>query len=200
MYKNPYTIDYSARADAKEANELFVQRWSPRALKKTALPNDVLNAVFNAARLAPSAYNEQPWRILASTEKSFDTFLGLLNEFNQSWAKDASVIGFFVAKKQNEKNEENTTALFDTGAAWMSMTLQARLLGLYTHGMVGMDFDGIYKQFGINKARYQVVAAFAIGVLADPSSLPDGLKEREKPSPRKPLAEIYFPDGKASLQ
>ena len=37
--------------------------------------------------------------ILTSTDETFETFLGLLVEPNQKWAKNASVIGFMVAKK-----------------------------------------------------------------------------------------------------
>jgi hypothetical protein len=37
---------------------------------------------------------------------------------------------------------------------------------------------------------YAVAAMFAAGRPAEPDSLPEGLREREKPSGRKPVAEI----------
>ena len=38
-----------------------------------------------------------------------------------------------------KKPRENSLAEFDCGAAWMALTIQARLLGYYTHGMGGMS-------------------------------------------------------------
>jgi hypothetical protein len=40
--------------------------------------------------------------------------------------------------------------------------------------------------------NYRVEAAVAIGRIADPSTLPDDLREREKPSQRKPISELVF--------
>ncbi len=199
MYQAPYEINYSQRQDSKgETHDLFIQRWSPRAFKKTALPQNTVEALFDAARLAPSAYNEQPWRIFASTEDSFDDFLSLLLPLNQDWAKNASIIGFMIAKSVFEKNgKPNATALYDCGSAWMSMTMQARLCGLYTHGMAGIKYEAIYDHFGINKEKYRVVAGFAIGVLDNAESLSEKLQSMEAPSARKLLEEVYFPGGTA---
>ena len=44
---------------------LIINRWSPRALDvDDAISNDDLYAILEAARLAPSAFNEQPWRFI----------------------------------------------------------------------------------------------------------------------------------------
>ena len=47
----------------------------------------------------------------------------------------------------------------------MSLTLQARKLGLYTHGMAGIKKDPIYEVFGIDRNEFEVVAGFTIGIL-----------------------------------
>jgi nitroreductase len=49
---------------------------------------------FDAARWAPSSYNSQPWRFVYARRGTthWGMLLGLLNEFNQSWAKEASAL------------------------------------------------------------------------------------------------------------
>jgi nitroreductase len=191
-YQNPYAPDFSKRDPNPAVDPLFPQRWSPRSFVKTAIAPEDLATVLDASRWAPSAYNEQPWRILTSTPETFDIFLGLLVEPNQKWAKNASVIGFMVAKKNfTHNNKPNDWAVYDCGSAWMSMTLQARKLGLYTHGMAGIKKDAVYEVFGINREEYGVVAGFTIGVLDQRENLDKPYIDWESPSPRKPLDEIW---------
>lgn len=42
-------------------------RWSPRAFSDRGVPAADLRKIFEAARWAPSSYNEQPWRFLVGT-------------------------------------------------------------------------------------------------------------------------------------
>ncbi len=197
MFDKAYAADFSARKGAL-ADNMFVQRWSPRAFEKTSISQDVLNQIFDAARLAPSAYNSQPWRIFSSQAdgSDFQRFLRLLVKTNQVWAQNASVLGFMIAAKNFAHNgKENHWALYDCGFAWASLTFQANQMGLYTHGMAGIMVDEIYAEFAIPRANYTVVAGFAIGKLAKPEILPEAVKKREIPSARKALTEIYFPGG-----
>ena len=191
-YQTPYTPDFSKRDPGPGVAEEFPARWSPRSFVKTAIPAADLCVICDAARWAPSAYNEQPWRILTTTDETFETFLGLLVEPNQKWAKNASVIGFMVAKKSFTHNgKPNDWAVYDCGSAWMSLTLQARKLGLYTHGMAGIKKDAIYEVFGIDRNEFEVVAGFTIGILDVKENLGKPYIDWEGPSPRKPLAEVW---------
>lgn len=191
-YASPYAPDFSQRDPNPGVDDVFPGRWSPRSFVKTPIPAEDLAIVLDAARWAPSAYNEQPWRIITSTDATFDTFLNLLVDPNQKWAKNASVIGFMVAKKTFTHNgQPNDWAVFDCGSAWMSLTLQARKLGLYTHGMAGIKKDEIYTAFGIDKAEFEVVAGFTIGILDARENLGKPYVDWEGPSPRKPLDEIW---------
>ena len=47
-----------------EFRDLIEERFSVRTYKPDPVPDDVLNGVLEAARLAPSADNRQPYRIL----------------------------------------------------------------------------------------------------------------------------------------
>lgn len=180
-----------SRTPEAEVDALFVERWSPRAFDPSPIDEATLNTLFEAARWAPSCFNEQPWLFLyAATEAERDRFCGLLAEANQVWAKRAPVLAFALARKHFTRNgKPNRHAMFDTGAAWMSLTLQARMLGLYTHGMAGIDVDAIRAELGVPD-DYEVVCGIAIGRIGDPATLPEEKREMEQPNSRKPLAEV----------
>ena len=194
-FKSHYLADFSDRNPEPITDKLFSDRWSPRAFKNTEIPRVALEAIFDATRWSPSCFNEQPWQFIttSNTESSrFQLFLSLLVESNQQWAKNASLLGFIVAKKHFDQNQKpNNTADFDCGSAWMAMTLQARMFGLFTHGMAGIKYDDIYSTLNIDAASHRVICGFALGALDTPENLPEALQEKEKPSPRKPLADVW---------
>jgi hypothetical protein len=71
------------------------------------------------------------------------------------------------------------------------MALQATLLGYHAHGMTGIDFDKARAELGLPE-DIRLEAAVAIGRRDHPDRLPEGLREREAPSPRKEVGEIAF--------
>jgi nitroreductase len=177
-----------------KVHQVFVDRWSPRAFDESEIPEDDLEAIFAAAALAPSAFNYQPWTFLYARrgDENWDRFLSLLIPFNQSWAKDASVLVFIVSDTKMRKGEDandNHSHSFDAGAAWAHMALQATLLGYHAHGMTGVDFDKARAELGV-PADHRIEAAIAIGRRAAPERLPEPLREREVPSGRKPLQDV----------
>ena len=147
---------------------------------------------MQAARWSPSCFNDQPWRIYTSTEASFDAFLNLLVEGNQAWAKDTSVLGFVVAKLTFDHNDKpNAWAEFDCGAAWMSLSLQARMEGLYSHGMGGFHAEAAAEYLQLDQTNHKVVMAFALGHMAAADTLTEEQIEAEQPNQRKPLDEVW---------
>jgi len=173
-------------------HSLFVERWSPRAFDGSALAEADVRSLLEAARWAPSAYNAQPWRLLYAVrdDANWDRFVSLLVPANQSWARNASLLVFFVSAT-TFRGKPSYTNSYDSGAAWMSLALQAQLMGLHTHGMAGIEHDRIRLELGVPD-DYRVEAGAAVGRRADPSILPDSLREREAPSERLPLEEIAF--------
>jgi len=192
-YVTNYSVDYGQRFPQKGVDDLFIKRWSPRSFKKTMIPKEILHSIFDAARWSPSCFNEQPWLfVTSSNEKDFGLFLDLLSEKNQVWAKNASLIGFIFARSNFSYDESlNRWAFFDCGAAWMALTLQASMYGLYTHGMGGIKRDEVGRRLNVPEEKYKVVCGFVIGVIDSPEKLPDELAEREIPSSRKSLTEIW---------
>jgi nitroreductase len=176
---------------------LFLDRWSPRAYDGSAMPEADLRTILDAARWAPSAFNYQPWRLLYSVrdDANWEMFLSILIPFNQGWAKNASALVFFVSDTRSAGPDGVETPLhshsFDTGAAWAQLGLQSLRLGYHAHGMTGIDFDKARELLGIPE-RFHVEAAAAIGRIADPATLPEGLRAGEVPSHRKPLEEIAY--------
>ena len=191
-YESKVNVDFSAREPQAATDAQFPTRWSPRSFRKMTLADTDIEVLIDAARWAPSCFNEQPWRFLTSTEPSFERFLECLIPANQRWAANAALLGFIYVEKQFAHNDKpNAWAEFDAGAAWMSLTLQARRMGLYTHGMAGIDAERIYREFDLNREQQHVIAGFAVGVLAPSDALPEGLQDKESPSPRKPLDDIW---------
>jgi nitroreductase len=182
-------------------DKLFLDRWSPRAFTGECIPQETLHILFEAARWAPSSYNSQPWRFLYARRDTahWETFLGLLNEFNRSWAKAAGAIVIIVSRStmlppgaDNEVPSHSHS--FDAGAAWAQLALQATLSGWHAHAMVGFDRDRAFSSLNV-PAGYRVEAAIAIGKLGPKTLLPEALAAREAPSRRRPLAEIAFEGG-----
>jgi nitroreductase len=191
----------NGRTAGHPIHEIFLERWSPRAFTGEAMPEQDLHTILEAARWAPSSYNSQPWRFLYARRDTpaWDTFLGLLIEANQSWAKRASVLLIVVSSETmlppgSDKAVPSYTHSFDAGAAWGSLALQAKLLGWDAHGMIGFDREAAVSALHVPPG-YRVEAAVAIGRRGDASVLPDALKAREKPNDRKPLAEIALDGG-----
>lgn len=175
---------------------VFLERWSPRAYTGEEISEHTLRTMFEAARWAPSSYNSQPWRFIYARRDNthWDKFLGLLNEFNQSWAKTASAIVFVVSSEtMHVPGKEGAVPAyshsFDAGAAWGYLALQATYMGWAAHGMVGLDFDRAYAELKV-PAGHRIEAAVAIGRKGPTDLLPEAMQAREMPSDRKKLTEI----------
>ncbi|MES2344971.1 MAG: nitroreductase family protein [Chlamydiota bacterium] len=173
-------------------NPLILNRWSPRSMTGEELSDEEIMPLFEAARFAPSSYNGQPWRFLYAKRNTpeWPLFFNLMVEFNQSWAKNASLLLLIISAKNFEHNNKpSQTHSFDTGAAWMSLALEASSRGLIAHGMEGFDYDLARKSLNVPD-NYQVEAMAAIGKRALKETLPEDLQKKELPSPRKPTKEF----------
>ena len=191
----------NSRIAEHDIDKLFLERWSPRAFTGEAMTEAQLMTILEAARWAPSSYNSQPWRFLYALAETpaWNKFLGLLNPFNQSWAKTAGALVIVVSSETMQppgadKPVPSHSHSFDAGAAWAQMALQATLSGFQAHGMVGFDMPRAATELNV-PAGFRVEAAIAIGRMGDKSILPEGLQAREMPSPRLPLSTIALKGG-----
>lgn len=175
-----------------DIDPLFVNRWSPRAMTGESLDEEEFMPLFEAARWAPSSYNNQHWRFMYATRDSekWETFLDLLGDANRVWAKDGAVLVVIASKKTFDHNGEFAkTHRFDTGAAWENLALEGARRELVVHGMQGFDYDGAREVLEIPE-EYTVEAMFVIGKRAPEDTLSEELQEREEPKGRKDIGEI----------
>ena len=175
-----------------EVDSMFTDRWSPRAFLSDPLPKHQIESLFEAARWAPSCFNEQPWLFIYATEpEARRKLVSVLIAKNQRWAGKCPLLMFVLARRRfREGGRENRHAPFDAGAAWLSLALQARRMGLYAHAMAGFNLEKAYEVLGVSKDEYIVMAAIAVGRKGDDSQLDDDLRAIESPNNRKPLSEV----------
>jgi nitroreductase len=191
----------SAQKQATAENpihELLAKRWSPYAFADRPVSDDDLRSLFEAARWAPSSYNELPWSYLLATKANpveFERLLTCLVEGNQAWAKAAPVLALgCTSLKFTRNNLPNAAAVHDLGLASASLTLEATARGLFVHQMIGILPDRARELYRIPE-DVQPLTGLAIGYAADPAALPEKFRERDLASrTRKRLAEFVF-DG-----
>lgn len=172
-------------------DNIFLDRWSPRAMTGETIQEEELLLLFEAARWAPSSYNNQPWRILYARRDTdyWPLFLDLLVESNQRWAKNAAALLVFISRTHFDFNGEPAiTHSFDTGAAWENLALQGWLKGFVVHGMQGFDYGRAKTTLNIPDG-FNVEAMAAIGKSADPATLSENLRAKEAPSDRRKLEQ-----------
>lgn len=186
----PYNIK-NERKPEQAINEIFIKRWSPRAISNKNFTENDLMLLFEAVRWAPSSSNIQPWRFLYSMkgDGNWNTFFSLLGEFNQMWTKDAGALIVILSKKTDDEGKPNALHSFDTGSAWMSLALQARMKNLIAHGMTGFDYEKARKLLNVPN-DYNVEAMIAIGTQGEVENLHERMQRSEKPNERKHVKEF----------
>jgi nitroreductase len=181
---------------ARDLHPLLAQRWSPRAFSEASVSETQLRSLLEAARWAPSCFNEQPWRFLVARRESapeFERMLSCLNEKNQLWASAGAVLVITaVAKTFSQTGAENRHARHDLGLAVAQLTTQATALGLGVHQMAGFSPDKARDLYAI-PAGFEAVTALVIGHPGNAKDLPEPLRQRELAArERKPQDELAF--------
>jgi len=189
----------TARAD-REVLDIILRRWSPRAFDSRTVAREDLLRLFEAARWAPSSFNEQPWRFVvverASAPDRFASLAGALTGRNPQWASLAPVLVLAAVKGRLERNDVgavNRHAWYDTGQAVGFLTLQATSMGLSIRQMEGFNADKARAACEI-PAGFEPAVIMAIGYAGDPSTLEyDKHREAElTPRQRKRTEEFVF--------
>lgn len=181
--------------------DLIANRWSSRAFDASKPIDEAqILAVLEAARWAPSSYNDQPWRFIVCNkstdseawQKAFDCLM----PSNQAWVIDAPVLILGCANTVLDVNgQANRFAQYDTGAAAINICLQAAHMGLMTHQMGGYHADKAREAFAI-PAQFSPMSMIALGYAGEQTQLKQisaELYERDvAPRKRKALSEICF--------
>lgn len=196
-FLSPRPMDYPRKPTplAFSILDAFRERWSPLAFSDRPVEDEKIRILFEAARWAPSSFNEQPWRYVYATKtdgEARERLESLLLPGN-AWAKNTFLLAVTFAKKTFTYNgKENRHALHDTGAASAYLALQCPSLGLIAHQMAGFKVDEANVLLGMSD-DFVPGSMIAIGYPGDPKDLDPQLLEREKaPRERKPQKEFVF--------
>ncbi len=186
---------------SRPIHDLLARRWSTRAFDAAKpVSREQLTTLLEAGRWAPSCNGDEPWRYLiwdksrdpAGWQKAFD----VLSENNKKWVKNVPMIMLSCAGSIfGATGKPNRWTQHDTGAASVSIALQAAAMGLMVHQMGGFDADKARAAFDI-PADFTPMAMIAIGYQAAPEVLDEETKKKEfTPRGRKPLGEKFFEGG-----
>jgi nitroreductase len=156
--------------------EAIRTRRSVRKYRPEPIPNDRLEMIFEAARLAPSAGNRQPWRFVVIRDADRKKALAEAAN-NQSFLSEAAAIVAAVGDPEVSTRWHEK----DPMTAIEHMALAATTLGYGTCWIGAFDEDAVKHLLKI-PAKMRVVALLPIGI---PNETP-------APKPRKQLSEIFF--------
>lgn len=179
-------------------HELLAKRWSPRAFDPAKpVMREELQSLCEAARWAPSCFGDEPWRYVICDrtldEEAWQRAFGCLVEKNQRWARNAPVLILSVASETFGRDDKpNRWGQHDTGAASLSLCLQATALGLIVHQMGGFDVARAREAFEIPDG-FTPMAMMAVGHQAAPETLDEDFRESELGArERDPLERHFF--------
>ncbi|MBS3963553.1 MAG: nitroreductase family protein [Methylomonas sp.] len=182
---------------AIQLHDIIQNRWSPRAFDPSKpIADDDLTALLEAARWAPSCFNDQPWRFVVcvkhNDDAAWNALLACLAEKNQLWARHAPVLILAVAMRDFGHNgQPNRWSAYDTGAASMGLCLQATALGLIVHQMGGFDADACRLALNL-PADCTPMSVLAVGHQAEADTLDDRFRAGETgPRQRAALTERF---------
>ena len=183
---------------ATPIHDLLAQRWSPRAFDaQRTLAREQVLALMEAARWAPSCFGDEPWRFIvcdrAHDPRGWQRAFNCLAEGNQAWVKNTPLLIVVGVDSQFRHNgKENRWAQYDTGAASMSICLQAVALGLAAHQMGGFDASQLQAALAV-PANIRLMSVIAVGYQATPEHLGPDLQQTEiAPRKRQALSAVCF--------
>jgi nitroreductase len=173
----------------------LVARRAFRSIAADPLPEDQVDRLLEAATLAPSCSNNQPWRIVAVTGDTLPALREALPE-NNKWATRAPLIVLFATKPSLDCRLDagRDYAYFDLGQAAMALQLQATREGLYAHPIAGYSPAKAAKAVGLPE-DFVPLTLVIVGRPGDSSLLNERQLEGERsPRQRKAMGEVAFRD------
>ena len=183
----------SQKGDKMETLEAISKRASLKThLSGRDVEEDKITRILEAARLAPSGRNRQPWRFVVVKGKEPVEALvdGAFSEANLV-ARGAPVIIVACANPSDALvTGGREYYLFDIGLAVENMVLAATDLGLVTHPMTGIDEAELKRILGIPpEVRFVVATPLAYPAEA---SYEEAAQERLSQRTRKDLSELVY--------
>jgi len=183
----------AVRAADLEVNPLVGVRRAHRALAAEPVPRQELEKLVEAAHLAPSCFNNQPWRFVVVTGENLTKVKGALPGGNY-WAQAApAVIAVASHRDLDCKLSDNRDYfLLGCGMAVGFLMIQATQMGLIAHPIAGYDPIAVKKALNIPE-DYVLITLVVVGKPGDPATLSEKHREIELGlRDRKPLTSVLF--------
>jgi nitroreductase len=167
-------------------------RYATRVFDSAKVTRQELMPLFEAARYAPSCFNEQPWRFIIGDDPQTHEKLGQVLMPGNAWAKAAPVLVLTMCKRKFKMTgEDNPFSRFDTGTATGFLQLEAVRQGFSVHSMGGFSADKARELFNIPD-DIDIIDMIAIGRPANLDELPEEVRKKEIPGTRMPLDDIIW--------
>jgi nitroreductase len=180
-----------------DVREAIDTRRAYRSLDPIEVTDELIRDLAESARLAPSCFNNQPWRYVFVRDPEV---LALLHEAlpdANGWATAASMIVAVASRPDLDcRIKGREYYLFDTGMATAFLILRATELGLVAHPIAGYSPEKVRQVLGIPDDM-AVVTLVNIGKHADTVGplLTEGQAEAEPVRPeRLALEEFAYVD------
>jgi nitroreductase len=121
-----------------DVTKAIEQRRAYRSLDPVVITKELIDDLALHAQLAPSCFNNQPWRYVFVYEPDqLHKMHEALSQGNE-WARDASMIIVVLSKKEYDcVIRDRVYHQFDTGMATAFLILRATELGLVAHPIAG---------------------------------------------------------------
>jgi len=165
-----------------EFNELIGARFSCRALSDKEIPRDVIGRIFEAARLAPTAVNKQPFKVWAAESSAARAKIAETTSYTFG-AGLFLVVGGHPSEAWTRPSDGRNFADVDATIAATHIMLAIHNEGLGSTWVGHFDVPKL-KSFFPEMADYDLIAIFPVGYPT----------EKGVPSPRhevrKETAEI----------
>ena len=191
---SPIANDRSKYGNSTLLSEIFIKRHSGTNFDARPLNEDQIVALVESARWTPSSFNDQPWNfIFCDRYKHPESYAKIIESFyGQEWAEVAPLLVISVVnptfryKGEDNNEKHNIWAQYDTGAAALSMSLQATQMGLIAHQIGGFDPEIIQEEFNLPKGL-QPLTIIAFGY----EKAPLGSGEEQERT-RRPTEDNFF--------
>jgi nitroreductase len=181
----------------------IAERRAYRSLDPVVITPEQLREVMEDVRLAPSCFNNQPWRFLFVFEPAALAAVKASLSRGNAWAQSASMIVVVASRRDLDcvipakESPEREYFLFDTGMATAFLLLRLTEQGLVAHPIAGYSEKAAAEAVGL-PAHMRVVTLVIVGKRSPSAAenLSDSQKASEAARPgRKPLEEIAFLDA-----
>ncbi|MBN2434043.1 MAG: nitroreductase family protein [Spirochaetes bacterium] len=162
------------------------KRRAYRNIEPVVIDDDIVHELIDAARLAPSCFNKQPWRfVFVRSEEKLQMMKQVYSDGNEWAHKGSAVVAVFASKESDCVIRDREYYLFDTGIAVGQMLLRATELGLVAHPIAGYSPDKVHKILSIPD-KFNIITLLVIGKKTDAQD-----DESERPE-RSGYSEICY--------